>query len=71
MSNKEITLCINCYQGCTQKHPLGRDHTLIELRRFKNKLTEFLSIDDEHWLPAFEVVDQLDQLIHTVQQLKQ
>lgn len=68
--SKEISFSNNCSQKCTTKHIAGKDHTFIELRRFKNKLTEFLSIDDEHWFPAFEIGNQLDQLINTIQKLK-
>ena len=58
--SKEISFSNICAQCCNTKHSASRDHTFIELRRFKNKLTEFLSIDDEHWLPAFEIDHQLD-----------
>lgn len=63
---KEITMSYNCTKGCTVKHTLGREHTLIETKRFKNKLNEFLCLDDDHWLPAFAIQEQLESLIRTI-----
>lgn len=54
--NKDIYISQNCSEGCVKPHRLDKSHKTMDLKRFKNRIREFLSEDDEYWIPAFEKI---------------
>lgn len=51
--HKDIYISQNCLENCVTQHPRGKDHRSMDIKRFKARLSEFMSLDDEFWYEAF------------------
>lgn len=62
--SKEIRISQNCSLNCMALHRnTGRDHRVMETRRFKTRFNEFLSQDDQEWQEGFEKVELIEEIM--------
>jgi|JI9StandDraft_2_1071091.scaffolds.fasta_scaffold2047352_1 uncharacterized protein YaaR (DUF327 family) len=55
--SRDIYISQRCSDICVKTHRLGKTHKTMDLKRFKNRLNEFLSQDDPEWYEAFSKLD--------------
>ena len=66
--SKSIYISQTCHEKCLTTHRIGKEHRVIDLRRFKLRLSDFMSEDDEDWYEAFQRIDDLSDALDKFKQ---